>query len=106
MNNNELMNALALASKAKTNKELAIMAGLGILVIGGICYYYHVQNQELKRMHRRSTGQMSEMGSQIASMQEIINNLHDQLYLRNKLIESMKKTDTNISNQEDGDRSS
>jgi hypothetical protein len=81
------------------------MAGLGILVIGGICYYYHTQNQELKRMHRRSTGQMSEMGSQIASMQEIINNLHNQLYLRNKLIASMKKYDANISIKEDGDRS-
>ena len=109
MNNNELMNALALASKAKTNKELVIMAGLGILVIGGICYYYHAQNQELKRMHRKSTGQMSEMGSQIYSLQEIINRLHaanNQLYLRNKLIESMKKSDANISIKEDEDRSS
>jgi hypothetical protein len=48
---------------------------------------------------------MSEMGSQIASMQEIINNLHNQLYLRNKLIASMKKSDANISIKEDGDRS-
>ncbi len=101
MNNNELMNALALASKAKSNKELVIMAGLSILVIGGICYYYHTQNQELKRKHRRSTGQMSEMGSQIASMQEIINNLHNQLYLRNKLIASMKKSEPNVADNED-----
>jgi len=101
------MNVLALASKAKTNKELAIMTGLGILVIGGICYYYHTQNQALKRMHRRSIGQMSEMGSKISSLQKMINSLRSenyQLYLRNNdLIASLRKLEFNISDKEDRD---
>ncbi len=44
MNTVETMNVLATISKSKTNRDVAIMVGIGILVIGGVCYYYYTQN--------------------------------------------------------------
>jgi len=77
MNTVEIMDVLASASKAKTNRDLAIMAGIGILVIGGVCYYYYTQNQELKRTNKNYLGQMSKMNSTISSLEHSNINIQD-----------------------------
>ncbi len=103
------MNALALASKSKMNKELAIMTGLGILFIGGMCYYYYTQNQELKYIHRKNTGQMSDLNSQISTLMENNNNFqsaYNELYIKhNYLLKSFQKLESNLSIEKNGSQS-
>ncbi len=107
MNNIDLMKALALASKSKTNKELAIMAGLGLLIVGGICYYYYTNNQVLKRLNEKYTGQISDMSNQISSLNERnislqnkLNKLHQK---NNDLTVSLKKSEADISKNKEND---
>jgi Tfp pilus assembly major pilin PilA len=85
MNNYPILSVYALSSKAKTNKELLIMAGIGIIVIGGLCYYYYIQNQELKQIQQTHSGQMSEINSRVSSLQESNRGLQyelDKIYQR------------------------
>ncbi len=107
MNTVEFMKVLVNCSKSKKNKELAIMAGLGLLVVGGICYYYYTNNEELKRLNEKYTGQISDMSSQISSlkernssMQNQINKLHQK---NNDLIASLKKCEDDISKKKEKD---
>jgi hypothetical protein len=109
MNTVEFMKVLANCSKSKTNKELAIMASLGLLVVGGICYYYYTNNEELKRLNEKYTGQISDMSSQISSlkgrnssMQNQVNKLHQK---NNDLMASLKKCESTVANKDDKDRS-
>jgi hypothetical protein len=60
MNTVEFMNVLSGISKSRTHREAAIIAGIGILFIGGICYYYYMQNQELIRRNKKYMGQVGE----------------------------------------------
>ena len=80
----DLMNVLAHASRSKTNRDLAIMAGIGILVIGGVCYYYYMQNHNLKRVKIKHIEQISEMSSEISSLKENNNNIQEKIKQINK----------------------
>ena len=99
----EHMNVLAYCSKSKTNKDLAIIAGIGILVVGGICYYYYIQNQELKQRQQTYAGQMSEMSSRIYSLQESNRSLQMQINEHHKrryeLMNTIKKLETDLFNK-------
>ena len=77
MNTVEFMNVLSGISKSRTHREAAIIAGIGILVIGGVCYYYYSQNQELKRTNKNYLGQMSKMNSTISSLEHSNINIQD-----------------------------
>jgi hypothetical protein len=103
MNTVEFMNVLASNSKSKTNRDLAIMAGIGILVIGGVCYYYYTQNQELKLRHKNNMSQMSDLSSQLSAIQERMINMqiaYNELFKRNNYLKASAKmlgnNETNI----------
>ena len=102
MNTVEFMNVLSGISKSRTHKEAAIIAGIGILVIGGICYYYYTQNQELKLRQKNNMSQMTDLSSQLSAIQGRMINMqiaYDQLFKRNgDLMASMKKLESNDSN--------
>lgn len=75
----DLMKVLAHTSRSKTNRDLAIMAGLGILVVGGFCYYYYIQNQQLKYSLEKKQSQVLNMSGQISSLKEGSNKLQEKL---------------------------
>ena len=101
----DLMNVLAHASRSKTNRDLAIMAGLGIFLIGGICIYCYMQNQELKLRDKKNLSQMSDLSSQLLTMQEKMINMqfaYDEIFKKNNdLLESIRIAESKKSNKDE-----
>jgi hypothetical protein len=103
----ELMNILSQCSKSKTNKDLAVLAGVGIIVVSGICLYYYSRYHNLSQLYQKHTGRISVMSNQISSLNERNSSLQNQLnklhQKNNDLTVSLKKCESTVSNKDDKD---
>ncbi|MBU3714783.1 MAG: hypothetical protein FGM46_07520 [Ferruginibacter sp.] len=89
MNNIDLMNALALASKSKKNKDLVIYMGIVLAVISVSCLLalkakkkLKIENQQLHNQNQNKQNQLLAMSGQLSSAkneQKKIQNEYDLL---------------------------
>ncbi len=85
MNNTELMNVLSLASKSKTNKEISIYMGAGLVLFGLGYIYFLRKNKKLTQSSTQNRMLISEMNNRIGSIQHENSRLmSDCSYLMNK----------------------